>query len=188
MRRRIIAAIAVLAACSSAQAGCEWTRWEWLDQKCTRGAAAFRSGADQLYLTGYSYHGRRTYTSEKIEGFNEDAWGGGYGRRLVDERGNSHEVYAMAFSDSHAKPQYMAGYGWLARWALTDDLRAGAGFTAFVALRSDFCRYACPVPAVLPLGSLEYRSVSLMASYVPRLPGSTGNGDVLFLFGRIALD
>jgi palmitoyl transferase len=44
------------------------------------------------------------------------------------------------------------------------------------------------VPVILPLGSLEYRKVSLMASYVPRLPGEEGNGDVIFLFGRIALE
>jgi palmitoyl transferase len=172
---------------TAAQAACDWG-WDWLTNKCDNAVKAFGSGANQLYLTGYSYHGRGTYTDEKLDEFTEQSWGGGLGRLVVDERDNSHEVYAMVFRDSHAKPQYQAGYGWLARWGVTEHLRVGVGLTAFLALRSDYCSYLCPVPAILPLGSIEYRKLSLMASYVPKLPGEDGNGDVLFLFGRISLD
>ena len=40
-----------------------------------------------------------------------------------------------------------------------------------------------PVPVVLPLASLQYRKSAVMASF---MPGPRGNGNVLFLFGRIA--
>jgi palmitoyl transferase len=183
-----IALLATLVLGNPALAACEWAGLDWLTQKCDHAVKAFKSGAGQLYLTGYSYHGRGTYTDEKIDSFAEQSWGGGYGRLVADERDNSHEVYAMAFRDSHAKPQYQIGYAWLARWGLAENLRLGLGLTVFLGLRSDYCNYLCPVPVILPLGSLEYRKVSLMASYVPRLPGEEGNGDVIFLFGRIALE
>ena len=38
-------------------------------------------------------------------------------------------------------------------------------------------------PVVLPLASLQYRKSAVMASF---MPGPKGNGNVLFLFGRIA--
>jgi palmitoyl transferase len=185
---RIAALSALTLGAAPAHAACDWVGWDWLTHTCNQAARAFHEGDNQLYLTGLAHHGRGTYTAEKLQEFNEDAWGLGFGREVVDERDNSHEIYAMAFSDSHAKPQYTLGYGWLARWPMTENSRFGLGFTAFLALRSDYCGYFCPVPAILPLASLQYRKVSLMASYLPRLPGNEGNGDVLFVFGKISLD
>jgi hypothetical protein len=46
----------------------------------------------------------------------------------------------------------------------------------------------CPLPLILPLGAIEYRRVAFMATYVPKAPGQEGNGDVLFLFGRVGLE
>jgi palmitoyl transferase len=185
---RIAALAALTIGTTAAHAACDWVGWDWLSDKCDHAVKAYRSGSNNLYLSGYSYHGRGTYTDEKLDSFTEQSWGGGFGRQVLDQRDNSHEIYAMAFRDSHAKPQYMAGYGWQARWGLSENLHVGIGLTAFVFLRSDFCNYLCPVPAILPLGSIQYRRAALMASYVPKLPGEEGNGDVLFLFGKIALD
>lgn len=171
-----------------AQAACESVGWDWLSNACTQGARAFNEGTWDIYLTGYDRHGRGTYTKERINELNEKAWGGGFGRTVNDDRGNSHNVYVLAFRDSHFKPEYLGGYAWQARWALSENWRAGLGVTAFVTLRSDYAHYAIPVPAILPLASLQYRKTSLMASYVPRLSTKGGNGDVLFIFGKYSFD
>jgi palmitoyl transferase len=52
--------------------------------------------------------------------------------------------------------------------------------------RSDIFNHI-PFPVILPLASIEWYRVALMASYVPRLSGDGGNGDVLYLFARINL-
>lgn len=185
---RLAAAAALSLAAQGAHAACDWVGWDWLSHKCDYAVKAVETGSNQLYVTGYSYHGRGTYTRAKIDSFNEESLGGGFGRSLVDERDNSHEVYFLAFRDSHAKPQYMGGYGWQARWHIAENTRVGLGLTAFVALRSDYCHHLCPVPAILPLASLQFHKASLMASYLPKLPGAEGNGDVLFIFGKYSFD
>lgn len=183
------ASIAAAATCiAPAQAACESVGWDWLSNACTQGTRAFKEGSWELYVTGYDRHGRGTYTKERISELNEKAWGGGFGRTVSDERGNSHDVYFLAFKDSHFKAEYLGGYAWQARWPLSENWRAGLGVTAFVTLRSDYAHYAIPVPAILPLASLQYRKASLMASYVPRLSTKGGNGDVLFIFGKYSFE
>jgi lipid IVA palmitoyltransferase len=186
--RRFVLAAAFVAAAPSTQAACESVGWDWLSNACNQGARAWNSGTWELYLTGYDHHGRGTYSDERIKELNEKAWGGGFGRTVTDDRGNSHDVYFLAFQDSHAKPEYLGGYAWQARWPLSENWRAGLGVTAFVTLRSDYSHYLVPVPGILPLASLQYRKVSVMASYVPRLSTKGGNGDVLFLFGKYSFD
>ena len=45
-----------------------------------------------------------------------------------------------------------------------------------------------PFPAILPVASIEVKRVGLMAIYIPKLSSSDGgNGNVLFLLGRINL-
>lgn len=178
-------AAAAMLGCTAASADyCDWG-WDWASNSCRQAVRAFNEGSYDLYLTGYTYHSRSTYTWEKINSYQEKSWGGGLGRSVIDERGNWHGLYAVGFQDSHFKPQYTGGYSWLARWNLGGDFYAGAGVTAFIFLRSDY-NYV-PLPGILPLGSLEYKRLSLMASYVPRLSRNEGNGDVLFLFFKIAL-
>jgi len=185
---RLALAATLLTAGPSAGAACEPLGWDWLTSACTEGVRAWNSGTWELYLTGYDHHGRNTYSAERIKELNENAWGGGLGRTVADDRGNSHDVYFLAFRDSHSKPEYLAGYAWQARWPLGDNWRAGLGLTAFITLRSDYAHYLIPVPGILPLASLQYRKVSVMASYVPRLSSHGGNGDVLFLFGKYSFD
>jgi len=184
--RRILPALALALFASGARAEyCDWG-WQWLTNSCDGAVQAFKTGTYDLYLTGYAYHGRNTYSAETLATENENAWGGGLGRTHIDDRDNSHSIYFMGFQDSHYKPEWLLGYGWLARWGLTEHLKVGVGITAGFTTRADYCDYLCPVPYILPLGAIEYRRVSLMASYVPKLPGNEGNGDVLFLFGKIS--
>jgi palmitoyl transferase len=162
--------------------------WNWLASNC-EGARKAWSGSDwDLYLSGIVHHGRHSYTEEKLASFNEKAWGGGLGKRSVDENNRTHLLYALAFADSHFKPEYVAGYGWLAHWEPWggSGLRLGAGFTALVTARSDYSHYRVPVPGILPLGEIAWSRVSILATYVPRLSQNGGNGDVLMVFGKIA--
>jgi palmitoyl transferase len=143
-------------------------------------------GDNVLYLSGYAYHGRHTYTKEKIAEFNEEAWGAGFGRTLIDENGNSNSLFGLAFLDSHSDVEAQIGYAREWRWQFAEHAAVGAGFVAMIVTRSDMFNNM-PFPAVLPLASLEVHRVALMATYIPKLGGEGGNGDVLYLFGRINL-
>jgi palmitoyl transferase len=143
-------------------------------------------GATDLYLSGYAHHGRGTYTRERLAELNEQAWGIGIGRRLRNDRGNDEIVYALGISDSHRKPQPMAGYGHEWIQPLGAGLEAGGGFTAMLMSRADYF-HGIPFPIVLPIVSFGSRDIKLRASYVPRLSQQKGNGDVLLLFFSIAL-
>jgi palmitoyl transferase len=142
-------------------------------------------GDDDLYLPIEAHHGRGTYTADKIKTYNEQPRGLGYGRSVTDGKGDWHGYFAMAFSDSHFKPEYMIGYAYQTYWGNPGSLEAGLGYTLFVTTRSDYDHYLLPVPGITPLASLRYKRLSLMASYVPRLSVHKGNGDVLFIFARI---
>lgn len=143
-------------------------------------------GDNILYVSGYAYHGRSTYSPEKIAEFNEEAWGAGFGRTLIDRKGNSNSLFALAFLDSHSDVEAQVGYAREWRWQFAEHASVGAGFVAMLVSRSDMFNNI-PFPAVLPLASIEVHRVALMASYVPKLGGDGGNGDVLYLFGRINL-
>ncbi len=194
MRRalvQLVAAAGAAAALAAAPAGAfeipDPCNWSLIRSNCEGGKRAWDSEGYDVYVSGHAHHGRSTYTPEKIKSFNERTWGGGIGKRYTDADDRTHLLYAMAFADSHFKPEYMAGYGWLTHWRPFDGgLRLGLGFTAFVTLRSDYSHYLSPVPGILPLGEIGWGRASLLASYVPKLSGGEGNGDVLMLFGKIS--
>jgi len=144
-------------------------------------------GDNTLYLSGYAYHDRSTYSAAKIDGFNEAAWGAGFGRTLIDDKGNSDSLFALAFLDSHSDVQAQVGYAREWRWQFAEHAAVGGGFVAMLVTRSDMFSNM-PFPVVLPLVSVEVKGVALMATYIPKLsPGDGANGNVLYLFGRINL-
>lgn len=146
------------------------------------------NGERNVYLSGYARHGRGTYTPERIRELNENAWGAGFGKTVRDVRGNDQSVFALAFSDSHSHPQFMAGYirEWI--WPLASTgLEAGIGYSAMLMSRQDIFG-GFPFPAALPVASIGTQRVRLMAAYVPRLSKSKGNGDVLYLVGRFSFN
>lgn len=151
----------------------------------TRLSQIWHEGTLDLYLTGYAWHNRLTYTRETMQKnhYNELAWGGGLGRGLYDEDGDWHGLYAVAFSDSHKNLQPNVGYSFLKIKHLGSKARIGAGFTALVTARADMF-HGYPFPGAAPLLSLEYGRYSLVASYVP---GKTNIGNVLFLYAKIVL-
>ncbi|NMM28994.1 MAG: hypothetical protein HHJ12_17320 [Glaciimonas sp.] len=141
-------------------------------------------GETSLLLSGYAYHGRNTYTPERIKEFNENTWGLGYGKTLRNPNGDEEYLFGMAISDSHYDPQLMAGYAYQWIWPIAGKLEVGAGWTALVISRRDIWG-GVPFPIALPLASIGTRDAKLMAAYIPRLSSNKGNGDVLFVFGRI---
>jgi palmitoyl transferase len=163
----------------AADAGSDW----WTSVK-ERIAAIADNGKPDLYLSGYAYHGRGTYTEERIDELNEKSWGAGFGKTLRDDHGNDASLYAIGISDSHREPQFMGGYAYQWIWPLADSgIEAGAGYTALLISRVDYFD-SVPFPALLPVASLGTRGAKLMFSYVPRLSRNKGNGDVLFAFLR----
>jgi palmitoyl transferase len=142
-------------------------------------------GDNVLYLSGYAYHGRNTYSPEKIAEFNEEAWGAGFGRTLVNAKGNTDSLFALAFLDSHDDVQAQVGYAHEWRWQFLERGAVGLGYTAMLVSRSDMFNNI-PFPAVLPIVSAEIRPVAIMATYIPTFGGGS-NGNVLYIFGRINL-
>jgi lipid IVA palmitoyltransferase len=162
--------------------------WEFIRSNCEGVRQAWKGNDWDLYLPGIIHHGRGTYTPEKIASYNENAWGGGVGKHFVDENQRTHFIYAAVYQDSHFKPEYFAGYGWLAHWKPWGDsgLRFGGGYTISVTLKSSYSDYHVPVPVILPMAEIAWDRFSIMGTYVPRLSTNGGNGDVLLLWGRMA--
>ncbi|MBV7486072.1 lipid IV(A) palmitoyltransferase PagP [Bordetella sp. BOR01] len=152
----------------------------WMQRACDRVEEIWTTGTNDLYLTGWAWHNRSMYSASKIREFNEAAWGGGFGRSIYDEDGDWQGLYAMSFLDSHKRIQAMAGYGFLKIAEISQHWRLGAGYTLFVMSRKDINNYI-PFPGVLPLVSAQYRRASVFATYIP---GRSGSGNVLFVFGK----
>ncbi|MFY2598960.1 lipid IV(A) palmitoyltransferase PagP [Achromobacter xylosoxidans] len=152
----------------------------WAQSACNRLDQIWTEGGNDLYFSGYAWHNRAMYSRDKINSFNELAWGGGYGRSIYDEDGDWQGLYAMAFLDSHSKVEPIAGYGFLKIGRVSENFRLGAGYTVFLTARHDIMSYV-PFPGVLPLVSAGYKDTMLYATYIP---GSRGAGNVLFMFGR----
>jgi len=149
-----------------------------IDTAANEVATVAHQGTAEFYLPLHTYHMRWAYTREKIDSFQENPYGLGYGRGYFDAKGNWHGLYVMGFQDSHYKPEWLAGYGWKTYWHPTDNLKLGLGYTAGITTRSDIGHYS-PVPLILPIGSIEYRTTALETAYVP---GSQGNGNILFFW------
>jgi palmitoyl transferase len=148
--------------------------------KYERSAAALREGRTDLYFSGYVWHASYAYTAERRRELNEQAWGAGLGRSIVDAGGNTHSLYFTVFRSSHFKPQYNLGYSWLTYWGAPGALRAGLGYTVFLFSRTDIYG-GLPIPGVLPLASIRYRRAELLGTY---LPAGHAAGNVAYLFGR----
>ncbi|MGE8451717.1 MAG: lipid IV(A) palmitoyltransferase PagP [Pseudomonadales bacterium] len=175
-----VAILFVLLSVSAAPAQSCDSMPNWARSACNRLDQIWTEGGNDLYISGYTWHNRATYSKEQINGFNELAWGGGYGRSIYDEDGDWQGLYAMAFLDSHSKVQPAAGYGFLKIGQVSENFRLGAGYTVFLTARQDIMGYV-PFPGILPLVSASYRGAMLYATYIP---GSSGTGNVLFIFGR----
>jgi palmitoyl transferase len=144
----------------------------------------FYDGSTDLYVTGYAWHNRFTYTPDRLKAYNELAVGGGIGKGFYDEDGDWQGLYGMVFSDSHRTPETIAGYGFLKMKPLSTHTQFGFGYTAFLSTRSDM-NNGYPFPGALPLIALTYKKAMITATYIP---GRKENGNVLFIFGKYTFD
>jgi hypothetical protein len=148
-------------------------------------SAIINQGKTDLYLSGYAYHGRGTYSPEKLSQLNAYLWGAGAGKTIRNQDGNLESLYFLGIEDSHKNPQLMAGYAY--QWMSATGpfgMEAGAGLTGMLISRTDYFS-GFPFPIILPVASVGSQNVKLMFSYVPRLSGNKGNGDVLYIFLRM---
>lgn len=152
-------------------------------------------GDSNLYLSGYAYHLRRTYSPWLVNMLNETAWGGGFGKSLEDEDGDVSSLALVVFLDSLGEVEYNLGYMHEWRWAPFESrFTLGAGLSALVMSRRDFFD-GIPFPAVLPQVSVGFNDATFIAMFVPRIPDDgpripnvpTMNGDVVYMFTRFEL-
>ncbi|MFZ6769179.1 hypothetical protein ACO0LM_19155 [Undibacterium sp. Di26W] len=159
----------------------------WWDSSKAKVNKILDEGDLQLMVAGYTHHGRNTYTAARIAELNERTWGMGFSKAIRDKADNEEFLYGMAISDSHFRPQLMAGYAYQWMKPLGDKVEVGGGWTGSLISRTDYFS-GVPFPVVLPVASIGTRSSKLMATYVPRFSKNKGNGDVLFLFARFDLN
>ena len=156
----------------------------WIDRARTELKMTYQLGDTEVYLPFHTIHAPWAYTRDQIDHYQNWPPGFGIGRGRFDDKGNWHGVYAMGFQDSHYKPEWIAGYGWKTYWPVGSSLRVGLGYTAGLTTRADFGHYT-PVPLILPIASLDYKSLSLESAYVP---GGKGNGNVFFMWAKWRMD
>jgi palmitoyl transferase len=142
-------------------------------------AKTWQSEDYELYVPLYTWHNRHFYSDKQIDSYNEYPLGLGVGKYRFDEDGDWHALYAMAFLDSHNDVEPFAGYGFEKIWRPTGDFRIGAGYTVGFTMRQN--ENYVPMPAILPVASIEYRRLSVQSTYVP---GFNGNGNILFTWFR----
>lgn len=179
--KKIIGCSLVFFSLSTFAAGEACSHWKYFfNPICKRLHQVWTEGDNDLYLSGYAWHNRYIYSQEKIKHYNENAWGGGLGKGLFDEKGNWHGLYFLTFLDSHSHLQPCAGYNWLKIFQLSNDLKAGIGYSILVTSRVDI-NHNVPFPGAVPWASIFFKKVSLAAAYIP---GNSSNGNVLYVVGK----
>jgi palmitoyl transferase len=153
---------------------------------CERLHRSWEEGKTELYISGYAWHNRLTYTREHLhrKKYNELAWGGGVGKGMFDERGNWHGIYAFAFLDSHKNVEPVIGYARLFIASLAKDFKAGLGYSFLITARPDIM-HNIPFPGAVPWAGIFIKNLSVKAAYIP---GSSSNGNVLYMVGTYTFD
>lgn len=162
-------------------------RWvSFFKPVCQRLHQIWTEGHTDLYLSGYAWHNRYTYGHAVLrkKNYNELAWGGGFGKGFFDEKGNWHGLYAFAFLDSHKNLEPVTGYAYLKVASLSKDFKAGLGFSVLVTSRPDIL-HSIPFPGAVPWAGIFFKKLSIKAAYIP---GSSSNGNVLYLVGTYSFD
>ncbi|WP_419421123.1 lipid IV(A) palmitoyltransferase PagP [Legionella sp. D16C41] len=156
----------------------------WLKSTCQRLYQIWEEGNNELYFSGYAWHNRYTYSPKRIKTYNEQAWGGGLGKGLYDEKGNWHGLSIIAFLDSHKNIEPALGYAYLKLIPVNNETQFGLGYSILITARPDIF-HNIPFPGILPWASVSYRRLTLLATYIP---GAQGAGNVLYIIGKWTLD
>jgi hypothetical protein len=137
---------------------------EWFADRCVGAKEAWKEGDWNLIVPFYTWHAPYQYDSQNRATQNDFPLGGGIARS-VDRGRNTDMLVAMAFQDSHYKPMYVAGYGYLYNWGEQRAFHAGAGFAAVLWARTEY-NYI-PLPGITPIASVGYSGLSVMGTYLP---------------------
>ena len=156
----------------------------WFRSQCVGLGHAWTRGRPQVLLSGYTWHDPATYDDDKIDGYNEKAWGGGFGLGRFDEKSDNYSWYTLAFKDSHNDYTVMAGWAWVTYWPEHSDVAVGLGYTAFLMSRPDIMKNV-PFPAALPVASLKLGAAEIMGTFIPNFDGGPNHGNVGYLFVRL---
>jgi palmitoyl transferase len=180
----LIATLLALGLSAPAQAaGCS-DLWDWVDKACRRIADTYENGDRGVLVSGFAWHLPSTWTPERRAELNQNAWGGGLVRSVEESNGDTHDVFFLAFLDSHENIEFQVGYGWGTFWGPRDGLQVGVGYTAMIVQRPDILS-GVPFPAILPLGYLRYQKATLITTFIPTLNNGINNGSVLYVFGKL---
>lgn len=135
-----------------------------------------------FYIPAITWHARFAYDKEKVKKYNERPWGAGVGVSNIDEKGNWHGLYVMAFKDSFNKWEPIGGYGFEKTWypVTNKNFHLGFGYTLGITARDNW-KYI-PIPVILPLASIGYGPAIFQMTYIP---GTYNNGNVYFAWSRI---
>ncbi len=184
LARCFLAAFLALGVSTQANAASCSDLWEWVDKACRRIADTYENGEKGILVSGFAWHLPSTWTPERRAELNQDAWGGGLVRSVEEPNGNTHDVFFLAFLDSHENIEFQIGYAWGTFWGARDSVQAGLGYTAMIVQRPDIFS-GIPFPAVLPLALVRYQKATLITTFIPTLNNGINNGSVLYMFGKI---
>lgn len=156
---------------------------DWAQSTWNAAVTTTKTGQDDLYFSGYTWHDPGTYTEAKRAVLNKHGWGIGWGRHLTNADGNEDMVYAMVFSDSHWNAEPVVGYAH--QWMYFNDspVGFGLGYTLAVTSRADIFKNI-PFPIALPIASLRFGKLSIYGTFIPKVNNKLNNGNVAFFFGR----
>lgn len=179
MKKAFVLFIFLMSSASYGNEPCQaWNKWT--KPACKRLHQLWTEGSNEIYFTGYAWHNREKYSRERVNTYNELAWGGGLGKGLYDEDGDWHGLFAFAFLDSHKNVEPAAGYSFLKTAHLSQKFNLGVGLALFITSRPDIFN-SIPFPGLLPWASITYDRATLSATYIP---GAKDAGNVLFIVGK----
>ncbi|TAL64776.1 MAG: lipid IV(A) palmitoyltransferase PagP [Legionella sp.] len=160
------------------QACSKWVAF--LKPACQHLHRIWTEGKNELYLSGYAWHNRYTYTPERIKTYNELAWGGGFGKGYLDEHGNFHAIAAFAFLDSHKNIEPVVNYSYFITAHFPHDFSIGLGGTVLITSRPDILN-GIPFIGALPAALITFKKTTIGLTYIP---GAVGAGNVLYIVGK----
>lgn len=135
---------------------------EWFANRCVGAKEAWDNGDWNLMLPAYTWHAPWDYPNRDTQ--NAYPLGIGFARS-VDRDRNTDMLLAMGFADSHNKPMYVAGYGYLYNWGDMRSFHSSIGFAAVLWARTE--NNYIPLPGLAPIGGVSYANFSVMGTYLP---------------------
>ena len=144
----------------------------WWETKKGHLRSTWESDNYAVLIPFNTYHVRATYDDDRLSEFNEMPWGLGIERYHFDEHRNRHSFFVLGFSDSWRDFQPALGYAWEKNFYY-HDARFGIGYSAMLTGRRKNSYF--PIPGIVPIASVGYKSLAIQTTWVPYLGHNNGN-------------